>query len=185
MRSGIAIAAVAAIAAAAIGIWESAPVIVGHLVLRASQPDAPMGLRRLKIGHDMAGGLDDPVKANALLAESLKTMLLSQLLGVRYTEARGAWREVVDALGAAERRYVAPAKGFALGPPAHAAAEVAEGLKYVSHVVRLALEVFLETDPSTSPRFVRMVGPHLKLLGDNPDAYYYITPVLPSLGAFF
>jgi hypothetical protein len=43
-------------------------------------------------------------------------------------------------------------------------------------VTRLALELYVEP----SPRFVRFVGPTLKLLGDNPDAVYYISTVHPK-----
>eukprot|EP00964_Phaeocystis_antarctica_P034056 scaffold19366_cov71-Phaeocystis_antarctica.AAC.5 len=69
--------------------------------------------------------------------------------------------------------------GVGLGPPVHAASEVAEGIRFVSHVTRLAMELYLESSPS-HPRFVRMVSPRLKLLGDNPDALYHIALVGPD-----
>jgi hypothetical protein len=128
----------------------------------------------------MAGGVSEPDEANVLLANSLKTVLKSKLFGPAHTESRTAWRSLVDTLGAAERLYVSPAKGFGLGPRRHAEAEVAEGLRYVAHVIRLSFELFLESDPIESPRFVRFVSPHLKMLGDNPDAYYFISQVDPS-----
>lgn len=170
--------AVVLIGCVAIGLWEALPVIVGRLVARAdSLPDPPLGLRRLKIGHRMAGGGEE---ANVILADSLKSVVRSKLFGVSRTESRSAWRDLVAALGAAERAYVAPAKGFGLGPTEQADAEVAEGLRYVSHVVRLSLELYIESEPLESPRFVRFVSPHLKLLGDNPDAFYFISLISPA-----
>ena len=61
--------------------------------------------------------------------------------------------------------------GFGLGPPAHAEHEIAEGFRYAGDVMRIALDLHLET----APRFIPLVTPTLKLLGDNPDAMYYIS----------
>ena len=161
-----------------IGIWEAAPFVVARLIKRADSPDAPMGLVRLKLAHGMAGGLRDAEAADEIIANSIKAIVKSKVMGPTDTLSRGAWRALLDVLHAAERQYLAPAYGFGLGPPEFGAAEVAEGLKYVSHVLRVALELHLEE----SPRFMRFVSPHLKLLGDNPDALYYLSRVDPSKG---
>ena len=124
----------------------------------------------------MAGGKRDPVAADETMADAMKAVLWSKLFGVTHTGARGGWRDLVSALGAAERDYLSPSYGLGLGPREHAEAEIGEGTRYLSAVTRLALELHLEE----APRFVRMVSPTLKLLGDNPDAMYYIARVDPA-----
>jgi hypothetical protein len=49
----------------------------------------------------------------------------------------------------------------------------------VSHVTKLALDVYMEK----APRFVRLVSPYLKLIGDNPDAQYHIASLRTHGGA--
>jgi len=162
-----------------VALWEALPTVVGRLVERAvSNPDN-LNLRRLAIGHAMAGGERNPDQANVAMADAMKALFTTKLFGVKHTEARGAWRGFVDTLRAAETRYLAPAKGFGLGPPDYAAAEVAEGLRYVAHITRVALELYLEE----GPRFSQLISPNLKLIGDNPDSLYYIARVNPE-GAY-
>ena len=60
-----------------------------------------------------------------------------------------------------------------MGPVEFAANEIAEGIRYAAHVSRLAIELYLEE----SPQFVTMLSPTLKLLGDNPDALYFIANI--------
>lgn len=118
------------------------------------------------------------------MAAALKAVVTSKVVGARptarlfgvATRARDAWRELLATLLDAESTYLSPAMGFGLGPPEHAEAEVAEGLRYLTHAMRLALELYVER----GPRFVRFVSPQLKLLGDNPDALYYVSTVQPT-----
>ena len=158
-----------AVAAAAIFvaiITQRLPDLIERAVTLSAGDDRP-GLRRLQIGHAMAGG----GRAGAeVMADAILTTLWSKVFGVQDTRSRLAWRGLTDALAAAEDRYLSPSWGFGLGPDTFAAIEIAEGLRYVAHVTRLALDVYLEE----SPRFVRMVSPTLKLLGDNPDAVYHM-----------
>ena len=51
--------------------------------------------------------------------------------------------------------------------------------RFLAHVLHAALKFHLEADP-LHPRWVRFVDPQLKLLGDNPDAVYFTTPVNPK-----
>lgn len=154
-----------AIVAIVIGIvTQRLPAIIDRLL--ALENDSP-GLERLRIGAAMAGGGSAGTEA---MADAIKTTFLAKMFGVRTTSSREAWRRLVKTMTEAERMYLSPSWGFGLGPDKFAADEIAEGLKYVSHVTKLALDVYLED----APRFVRLVSPTLKLIGDNPDAQYHI-----------
>ena len=162
------------IAVLSIAIWQRLPIIVGKLVERAaSQANPHVGLQRLKIGHAMAGGINDPEAANVAMADAMKAMLTAKIFGVKETAARGAFRSLIGTLGTAEQKYLAPAMGFGLGPADYASTEIAEGLRYMSHITRVALQLYLEP----APQFMQLVNPSLKLLGDNPDSLYYITRI--------
>lgn len=54
--------------------------------------------------------------------------------------------------------------------------ERAEAQRYLAHLVSAGTDFYLEGDPER-PRFVRIVSPTRKLLGDNPDAVYHWTPL--------
>lgn len=158
-------------------LWSQLPAVVGILV-SLDRPNP--GLARLKLAHDMAGGPSQP-DADEAIADAIKAVTLSKVLGPHTSaqlrgvpsQARTAWRLLLKTLQHAEGAYLSPSMGVGLGPPDNAAIETAEGLRFISHVARLGMEVYLER----SPRFVRMVSPTLKLLGDNPDALYYIAVV--------
>ncbi|MCA9512935.1 MAG: DUF1214 domain-containing protein, partial [Myxococcales bacterium] len=55
----------------------------------------------------------------------------------------------------------------------------AEARRFVLHTLQHALEVWLEGDPER-PVFKRFVTPEKKLLGDNPDAWYFNALVDPA-----
>jgi hypothetical protein len=55
-------------------------------------------------------------------------------------------------------------------------ADYAEARRYLIHTLQHAIEAWFEADPG-HPAFVRFVTPEKKLLGDNPDAIYFTTPV--------
>jgi hypothetical protein len=55
---------------------------------------------------------------------------------------------------------------------------VAEGYRWLTEVLSVALDCYVWADPA-HPRFVEIVSPTRKFGGDNPDAYYYFTPVDP------
>ena len=50
----------------------------------------------------------------------------------------------LSTLRSAEARYLSPVMSFGVGPAEHASSEIAEGLRYVAHVTRLALELYTE-----------------------------------------
>ena len=164
MRSTLA-ALIASVAIVIGVITQRLPAIIDRLL--ALDNDSPGGLERLRIGAAMAGGGAAGTEA---MADAIKTTVLAKMFGVRTTSSREAWRRLVQTMAEAEQLYLSPSWGFGLGPEKFAADEIAEGLKYVSHVTKLALDVYLED----APRFVRLVSPTLKLIGDNPDAQYHL-----------
>ena len=100
-------ATVVAFLAVVAGLYGRLPQIVGWLI-RSDRDGAP--IQRLRIGHAMAGGERDPVAADETMADAMKAVLWSKLFGVTHTGARGGWRDLVSALGAAERRLRSAAK---------------------------------------------------------------------------
>ncbi len=61
----------------------------------------------------------------------------------------------------------------------HGPDDEAEARRAVLHVLQHALEIYLEGDPAY-PVFKRFVTPEKKLLGENPDAWYFNTLVDPA-----
>ncbi len=55
--------------------------------------------------------------------------------------------------------------------------DLAEGLRYLSRIARLALESELENKDSDHPYFQRALGPTLKMGGDNPMGAYLAAPI--------
>lgn len=172
-----ALAVVVALLAAALGqLWLVLPQLIGRVRQR---PADSVGLQRLRISHAMAGGVFDADLGDATIADAVRSMAVAAVAGPRAdavrrgvrVEARDAWRAFGATLLEAEHVYLSPRMGFGLGDAAHAEQEVAEGFKFAADVARLALDLHM----SAAPRFVPMVSPTLKLLGDNPDAYYFIS----------
>ncbi len=89
------------------------------------------------------------------------------------TQSRVAWDELLALLAEADARYLGPQWGI------ERPADVADGHRFLMHVLHSGIEQWLEADP-LRPRAVRFVTPTLKLLGDNPDAVYYTAPVDPT-----
>ncbi|MBW2272063.1 MAG: DUF1214 domain-containing protein [Deltaproteobacteria bacterium] len=81
-----------------------------------------------------------------------------------------ALKELRDTLAELEKGFHGPA--WRLSGPG----EIAEGRRYLAHSLQHALEAWLEPD-ADYPVFVRFETPEKKLLGDNPDAVYFTTPV--------
>jgi hypothetical protein len=109
----------------------------------------------------MAGGGQTGTRA---MADALRAVAVARVLGPPGSSARNEWSGLVGDLNAASVKYLSPVRGFGLGPASHADQEMAEGFRYVAHITKLALDVYLEDQP----RFVRLVSPTLKSIGDNP-----------------
>ncbi len=55
--------------------------------------------------------------------------------------------------------------------------DLAEGVRYLSRIARLALESELENKDSAHPYLQRSLGPTLKMGGDNPEGLYLAAPI--------
>jgi hypothetical protein len=89
-------------------------------------------------------------------------------------ESRRALRDLIALLEEVDERYLgeewmAPAFG-----------DAADGYRSVAHTIEGAFTLMFECDP-TRPFFRPIVTRSRKMLGDNPDALYYTTPVRPDV----
>jgi hypothetical protein len=84
-----------------------------------------------------------------------------------------AWLELAQAMADMEAKFQKPP--YASADPL----ERADGRRYMAETLQLALEFWADADPDR-PTFNRYVGPHKKLLGDNPDSLYYSAQINPA-----
>lgn len=84
--------------------------------------------------------------------------------------SRSAFRELLETLALAEEQYLSPEAGI------ERPADIADGERYLMHVLETGLYHWLEADPDR-PVFKKYVTPSRKLLGDNPDSLYYFAPI--------
>jgi hypothetical protein len=89
-------------------------------------------------------------------------------------ETGKALHELIDLLREVDERFVGPEWG--IEDPASAA----EATRAVMHILQSGLVSHFE-ESADHPFFRRIVTPHRKLTGDNPDAIYYETPVRGGL----
>ena len=136
-------------------LLASAAVAVAAFALGAS----PAGLK-LRVAVELLGWDGLMVVAREATA--------TRILGARETRSRRAFHEAIDAVAEAELAYLVPNRRV------FDADTLAEGHRLFMHLLQSASSVYFEADLDR-PHFAPMVGPHLKLLGDNPDAYYHST----------
>ena len=86
------------------------------------------------------------------------------------TQSQRALQELSAAVQEISLRYFVPARRFT------GVRDIAEGQRYLLHLLSAAIDFYLEGDPAR-PWFVSMVSPIRKYLGDNPDARYFFTPL--------
>lgn len=112
------------------------------------------------------------------LAGGLGALPLGSALAVtgdgNSTQSQGAFSNFVKVLQEVEAEYVSAARG--LSRPE----DIADGERYLMHVLETALHFWLEAEPSR-PEFKRYVTSSRKLLGDNPDALYFFAPIRADL----
>jgi hypothetical protein len=89
-------------------------------------------------------------------------------------ELRQAWNALLDLLRAAPDRF-AEVGGHRL-----AEADVADGYRYLLHMLRYGVDTMVESVPEW-PRFVLMADDTTKFYGDNNDGRYFITQVRGDL----
>eukprot|EP01062_Namystynia_karyoxenos_P055863 TRINITY_DN46870_c0_g1_i1.p1 TRINITY_DN46870_c0_g1~~TRINITY_DN46870_c0_g1_i1.p1 ORF type:complete len:527 (+),score=158.71 TRINITY_DN46870_c0_g1_i1:83-1582(+) len=126
------------------------------------------GLRTLRVGYEAAGGRNRDGALN--IARVLRAKLWNAVWGPPATPSRAAWQRLLTTLQEADQIYLSAEYNMGIGETG--ALEVAEGHRYLTHLLRIGLETFLESDP-LSPTLTRIVTPSLKMQGDNPDAVYY------------
>ncbi len=85
------------------------------------------------------------------------------------SESEAALAELQQTLRDLEMGFLDPAWRLQPG-------DFPEARRYIAHVLQHATEAWLEPEPAY-PAFIRFVTPEKKLLGDNPDAVYFTTPI--------
>jgi hypothetical protein len=83
---------------------------------------------------------------------------------------RARWNELLDLLRDAPDRFV-EVGGVPMGD-----VDVAEGYRYLLHMLRYGVDTMVESDPER-PRFVLMADDTTKFYGDNNDGRYFITQI--------
>lgn len=76
-----------------------------------------------------------------------------------------AWNDFLD--------HLREAGEIVLGPRgARDAIEEAEGFRFLTRLTSAAFDMFVEYGDAAHPSFVRLMTPHRKFYGDNPDTFY-------------
>lgn len=76
-----------------------------------------------------------------------------------------AWHDFLDGLREAADTVLGP-RG------ASDALEEAEGFRFLTRLTSAAFDMFVEYGDTAHPSFVRLMTPHRKFFGDNPDTFY-------------
>ena len=88
----------------------------------------------------------------------------SRWLGPKMTSSRSEFLGLLDALAEADEKYLSPTGRAVIQPD-----DIAEGHRYLTHLLRTGFETLLELD-ARRPAFRKLVAADRKILGDNPDA---------------
>lgn len=91
---------------------------------------------------------------------------LDQPLPTDATETERALRSLVETLNEYGQSYLYQ------GPVTPSEMDIAEGHRYLLHMLTVGTELFVEGNPS-HPEMAQIVSPTRKLMGDNADAYYF------------
>ena len=86
------------------------------------------------------------------------------------TQSHQAFSELVALLADVDERWVSPEWNF------HTVDDKVDAYRAVMHTLQWGLVGLFECDPS-APGFRRIANPSRKIMGDNPDAIYFDTPV--------
>ena len=86
------------------------------------------------------------------------------------TESGKAYAELADTLRDVEAEYLSAERRITR------ASDVSDGHRFILHVLQTALVLRFEYDPER-PSFRRIISPTRKLLGDQPDAIYFESPI--------
>ncbi|MBW2271451.1 MAG: twin-arginine translocation signal domain-containing protein, partial [Deltaproteobacteria bacterium] len=86
------------------------------------------------------------------------------------TESGRAYADLARTLQEVEAEYLSARRGITR------AGDISDGHRFILHVLQTGLFLRFEFD-SERPSFRRIVSPTRKLLGDNPDALYFESPI--------
>jgi hypothetical protein len=109
------------------------------------------------------------------VGELARETFASRWLGQKQTASRTEFLGLLDALMEADEKYLSPTGRAVVAPD-----DIAEGHVYLTHLLRTGFETNMENDASR-PEFAKLVSKDRKILGDNPDAFYYCANVDKSL----
>jgi hypothetical protein len=109
------------------------------------------------------------------VGEIARETFAQRWLGQKMTSSRREFLGLLDALAEADEKYLSPTGRAVVHPD-----NIAEGHKYLSHLLRTGFETLLEQD-ARRPAFRKLVAADRKILGDNPDAFYYCSNLDKSL----
>jgi hypothetical protein len=93
-------------------------------------------------------------------------------IAVEGSQSSAAFAALLQTLGEIERTYLTPEYGV-MTPQAQA-----EGRRYLAHLLMAAISFQNDADPDR-PWWRPFITPYQKLLGDNPDAFYFTCSVNP------
>jgi hypothetical protein len=94
-------------------------------------------------------------------------------MATRSYETTGAFRELLEVIGAADRTFLEGARALPDD------VSVLEGYRWLTEVLGVALDCHVWADPAR-PSFVQIVGPTRKFGGDDADACYSFAPLDPE-----
>jgi hypothetical protein len=109
------------------------------------------------------------------VGELAKETFAQRWLGQKQTASRTQFIGLLDALLEADEKYLSPTGRAVVDKD-----DIAEGHVYLTHLLRTGFETMMESDPAR-PAFRKLVSKDRKILGDNPDAFYYCANVVKEL----
>lgn len=129
-----------------------------------SDSTASDNIKRRGLFKGLGFGLLAGIGGSQLLRD--EKLCLDESLPADAPASSHALRRLMSTFNDFDQDYLS---GF-LGDPD--AAEVAEGERYLLHLLATGIELFVEGD-AERPEFIPIVSPRRKLMGDNADAMYY------------
>lgn len=82
------------------------------------------------------------------------------------TRSRIEFQKLISEINNVEQNYIRPQRRI-ITP-----LQIVEAHKWLTHLLKTGLNLYYETD-TLRPTFVEVVNPNQKVLGDNPDAFYF------------
>lgn len=123
--------------------------------------------RRLLLKHSGIGAVMGALLGYGVGRFSRRDMTcLNETLPTNATKTEHALRDLIETVNEFEQSYLYQ------GPVTPSETDIAEGHRYLLHLITAGTELFVEGNPS-HPEMAQIVSPTRKLMGDNADAYYF------------